>query len=165
MRGLRDNVRGAAALEFALVAPIFLLVLFASFEVGFMTWNYTLATSAAEAVADYLRQSRVAQTTITDTGVRAAACTGFGATGTACSAAKLKIALYDATNPVAVAIPTPTLIENTTVGTTTGDAYIVAVGYEWGVVMPTAKLILPNDGTRAQVQARTYALLLERPID
>lgn len=69
--GIGRNSRGASAVEFALLAPVFFGLLFGVFEVGIYMQNYSamrsLASDAARfAAVEYQKKNQVSATTIED---------------------------------------------------------------------------------------------------
>ena len=162
---VRRNRRGAAIPEFALLLPIYIVLLLMFFELGFVALYQSSMSSASDAVARYLRDQRVQKLIPTTVGMRDAACNAPKLVSISCDAAVMKIALYDATNLVSNPVTPPVIIDNLAPAVLTNDAYNVAMGYEWSSPWPTARLILPTSGGRTQVQIFNYALLAERPMD
>ena len=163
---------GATAIEFALVAPLFFLFLFAIFEIALIVLFSSLLNDGARSAANYLREQTmqcVRQgtgncTQATIAGMRAAACNEVSMGGMSCSADRLKLSVHNADDLVAKPVSVSTLIDEQAIGLNTARAYIIAIGYEWPFSLPTSRLLLPSSGDRVQLQARVYATTAERAL-
>ncbi len=164
------NVEGVAAIEFAFVAPLFFLFIFSILEIALVVLYSALLNDAALAVSKYLRdesmkcvrQNTSNCTAATTAGMREAACGSIAMGGMSCS--QLKLAIYDADDPVAKPIPPWDLIDDVAMKLQNSRRYIIAVGYEWPFVLPTSRLLLPNMGDRIQLQSRVFSTTAEKAL-
>lgn len=157
---------GATALEFALIAPVFFLLIWGILEICLLVWFTTQLTEGAEAGTAYMRQQRLAGATTTDTGLRDAICASISSGGLSCDAAKLKIGVYYAGVPVGGSYGVPAITDNVSDPRNfSGGQYILALGYNWGISLPTSKLLVPQGPDGSQLQARVYTVLAERAWD
>lgn len=171
LRALRRTVNrfrrdrsGVSAIEFALIAPVFLFFLFGTFEVTLSAWYGSVLYESADRGARYMREERMERRTVSASGLRSAICAFSSKGGMPCDESKLKIALYVADDPVAKPIVIPQIIDNVT-PSLTARTYVLAVAFEWPFALPTSKLLLRSNGTRVQVLVRTFVTPDERPIE
>lgn len=163
---LKSSRSGATAIEFALVGPVFLMMIFGTFEVGLISLYSTMLDEGADAGATYMRDIRVfnKKTVYSDQDLRKAVCDAISATSMSCSEDQLKIAVYYAGEPITRPMNIPDIIENkSALWRGWGGSYVIAVAYEWRTYFPTTSLLMKTRGDRAQFQARTYAVPAERP--
>ena len=158
---LRGNYCGAAALEFALVAPLYLLLVSASLEIGLASWFANGLDDGATRIGNYLRDQAMLREPATEAGLREAACETIASDGLNC--ANLKIAIFNADDPVNRPITVPTIIDDT-IPAFDARGYVIALGYEWRFFLPTTKLLMIHNGDRTQIQARTFVSVAERAI-
>ncbi|MEO5807414.1 TadE/TadG family type IV pilus assembly protein [Devosia sp.] len=161
---LRLNESGAAAVEFALIVPIFLYVIFGILELGLALLYSMMLSHATDRGVDYLVTQRMNRTTPTEAGLRAAVCSGLTATPMSCSDTVLKIAVIYAGAPPAGGGLITYPIQNTWDATVTGTRtqFYLAVGYNWQFSFPTTVYVLPFAGSDAQIQAASLAFLGEQ---
>ena len=62
--GVRRRQRGAAAVEFALVAPLFLVMMFSLFEIGWFFFSTSIVDASASAAARLVRTGQVQRWTV-----------------------------------------------------------------------------------------------------
>lgn len=184
-RGLVRDARGAAAIEFAFVAPLYFLLVIGIAELALMTWFSGILSDGAAQAGQYLRdeamnctrqgsapdptkpwtpQGGTNCTGATIAGMRTAICQAVAMGGVSCQAAKLKLAVYPADNPIARPIPNPILVDEAVTDLKASRAYVIALGYEWPFALPTTRLLLPRQGDRTQIQARTFVSTSERAL-
>lgn len=170
-RVIRDE-RGVTAIEFAFVAPAFLLFMFAILDIALIVLFSSLLNDGAHGAAEYLRdqtmqcvrQGNANCTQATVTGMRAAACKEISMGGMSCDPSTLKLAVYNADDLVAKPVSSTTMIDERAIALNSARAYIIALGYEWTFPLPTSRLLLPSSGDRTQVQAHVYATTAERAL-
>jgi hypothetical protein len=153
---------GVTAVEFALLLPVFLLLVFGILEIGLALIYVTLISFGADKGIAYLIDQRQNYETITEPGLRTAVCSAFAGTPLTCDE-RLKIALINADDPTptSVAVPRPiTDVWDSEDGL--GGQYLLAIGYNWTFIFPTTKYVLPYAGPEAQIQAVNMAVLAER---
>jgi hypothetical protein len=175
-RWARDE-RGVAAIEFAFVAPVFLMFIFGILEIAFIVLQSSLLNDAGQAAGVYLRNEAMSCTrkgkpgdpdfnctAASQVGVRQAVCNAVKIGGMSCDVTRLKVAVYSADdlskNPVTI----PEMIEDRRGGVKASRSYVIALGYEWGFGLPTAKLLLTTSGDRTQLQARVFVTTVERAL-
>lgn len=62
--GVRRRQRGAAAVEFALVAPVFLVMMFSLFEIGWFFFSTSIVDASASTAARLVRTGQVQRWTV-----------------------------------------------------------------------------------------------------
>lgn len=158
---LRRSRSGATAVEFALVAPLYFLILCGIIEVGLMTWFTSSLNDGASQVGNFLREKEMNRQTPTESEIRTVACDAVKLSNLKC--ANLKIAIYPAYPTSSTAVAEPKIIDNFTTPLNQ-RGYIIAFGYEWGFSFPSTKLLMVRDGDRVQVQSRIFVSVPERTI-
>jgi len=63
-KGARRGQRGAAAVEFALVAPVFLIMMFSLFEIGWFFFSTSVVDASASTAARLVRTGQVQRWTV-----------------------------------------------------------------------------------------------------
>lgn len=161
-RRFHRNTKATTVIEFALLAPIYLLLIFGILEIGLALLFSQMLAVAADRGADYLIQERQAYRTPTATGLRSAMCEVLGGTPVSCTADKLKLTLMniDALTASSMTITRP--IDNRFDNAATGALYMLAAGYTWGFVFPSTILVLPFSGPDAQMQSVELIVMAER---
>lgn len=166
------DTRGATAIEFAFVAPVFFLFLFAMFEIALIVWFQSVLNDGAYQGANYLRNETMSCTrqgsstnnctAATVAGLRNTICQNVGPGGISCD--RLKLAAYSADDLLAHPVTTAAMIDDVAIDLKTSRAYIIALGYEWPFGLPTSRLLLASSGSRVQLQARVYATTAEKSL-
>lgn len=167
---LSDDKSGVAAIEFALVGPMFLMIVFATLEVPIIGWNHEGLSRAAIEVRDYMEDQRNAREPIDHTVMRAKLCEALTTTTMSCAPDKLIMGVYntsDYANKTIVSPAVPEVITREVVSFAKypADSYVIVLAYNWDSVFPTSKLLLPHNSKTVQIQARTLVLLSQRPYD
>lgn len=183
--GFPRDARGVTAVEFAFVAPLYFLLIAGIAELALMTWFSGILNDGTAQAAQYLReetmkcmrqgappdptkpwvsQSNTNCTGATSAGMRNAICNAVSMGGVSCDAARLKLAVHPADNPIARPIPNPILVDETVPDLKASRAYVIALGYEWPFTLPTTRLLLATQGDRSQIQVRTYMSTTERTL-
>ncbi|MDZ7925647.1 MAG: TadE/TadG family type IV pilus assembly protein [Agrobacterium sp.] len=135
----------AAAVETALLLPLFLLLIFGIIEIGLLMLYYLYMSSASNAGVEYLRKAARDGKPATEIALRKAIASHFVA---ATDETNLKIALLpipdDDIAEAAVRIP---IVNDFRPPADTAGQYILAIGYNWDFLMPTTRFLVPgNDG-------------------
>lgn len=163
---------GTTAIEFAFIAPIFLLFLFAILDIALIVLFSSLLNDGARGAGDYLRdqtmqcvrQGTPNCTLATVAGMRSAVCKEVSMGGMSCDASRLKLAVYDADDLVARPVDDAGIIDEKAISLNSARSYIIALGYEWPFPLPTSRILLQSSGDRIQLQARVYATTAERAL-
>lgn len=154
---------GATAVEFAILLPAFLFLIFGILEIGLVVLCSIVLNAGAYRGIDYLVGQRQNYQSITDSGLRDAVCLGLAGAPLSCSADFLQIALINIDTPSAKSSAVPKPIVNTfDKATATGSTYFLAIGYNWQFMLPTTGYVLPFSGPSAQIQVVQIAVLSER---
>lgn len=156
------NSKAATAIEFALLAPVYLVLIFGILELGLALLFSLFLAMSADRGADYLIQERQAYRTPTAAGLRSAMCSVLQGTPMSCSEDALKISLMniDALTTGSMTITRP--IGNRFDSAASGALYMLAAGYSWGFVFPSTILVLPFSGPNAQMQSVELIVMTER---
>jgi len=155
------NQAGVTALEFALLAPVYLFLLFGILEICFVLLFSMMLSWGADRAVEYLEQGRQNYRGITSAGLRQALCNAFDHLPVSCDASHLKIALINQDDPTksTSAISDPVVDR---FDAPNGGVYILALGYEWNFMFPTTGYVLPYAGPDVQIKTVNIAVLAER---
>jgi hypothetical protein len=161
---------GATAIEFAIIAPVFFLLIYGIVEICLMVFFQSMLIEGAEAGTEYMRERRLSAQAITDAGLREAICDAISIGGMSCTAGKLKVAPFYAGVPNRNGdFGVPDIIENRVEprlgGRAPGGQFILALGYNWGISLPSSSLLLPQGDDGSQIQAHVYTVVTERVWD
>jgi Flp pilus assembly protein TadG len=160
---LRKSTDATAAVEFAILLPVFLFLIFGILEIGLAVLCFIVLNAGVYRGIDYLVAQRQTYQSITDSGLRDAICLGLAGAPLSCGADSLKIALVNIDSPSAKSAAVPRPIVNAFDKTTaTGSTYFLALGYNWQFTLPTSGYVLPFSGPSAQIQVVQIAVLSER---
>lgn len=158
---LYKDQRAATALEFALLLPAYLCIIFAIFEICFVVLLNMMLDWSVDAATRYMEVSRQNYETVTEAGVRGSICGALRLLPVDCDESSLKIALVSQDDATSEEAEVPYPVVNR-FDDPDGGIYILAVGYSWPFVLPSTWLALPFAGASAQVQSSSVTVLAER---
>ena len=142
IKAWHSDRKGSTSIEFAIVAPMVLMILFFIFEFSFMMLGNSAVQRSASRAAEAIRLDSAASFTVED--IRNAACSGVFM-AFACNASSMKITV----NPLDVPLPPGTDYQRSTVR---GLPDVVRVEMEWPQLLVVSGLALSAaNGKRAMV--------------
>lgn len=140
---------GSVAVEFAIIGPIFIILIAGIIEIGIVLLFNLYLNAATNSGVEYLRKSQINRVAITSTGLRDAI---SRAMPVELDRKKLHVSLVPIPNAdltkVVVAFP----VGDSFSLSTTGD-YLLQVGYDWSALSPVTKYLVPNASGKIQLQA------------
>ncbi|MCZ7464038.1 TadE/TadG family type IV pilus assembly protein [Rhizobium rhizogenes] len=152
--------QAAAAIEVALLLPVFLMFIFGILEVGLLLLYHLYLSTASSAGVEYLRKAMMQRQQITELDLRLAVASNF-IVGT--DAGNLKIALTPIQDEDIAAAPVSFPITNKfQAPTSSAGQYILAVGYTWDFFMPTTRFLVPTTGDIRQLKNISLAITAVR---
>lgn len=158
-RNYLKNTRGATALEFALLFPVFVFILFGIVEIGAVLLFNLILTDGAKAGVDYLLDARMNHEVPTEGGLRDAVQSALLFDLGSDRLAIELVPIPDARIAEAkIAYPVEDSIRfDEGVG-----QYVLMVGYDWNVSLPTTRYLVPSVGGRTQLTTTQLAIVAVR---
>jgi len=166
-RRLRDlfgpfaaDIRAASAIEFALLLPIYFVLIFGTIEVSLALFFSLNMSTAASAGAEYLRKAAASRTVVSKVDFRDIIASNFLLPTTE---ENMKISLTAIADADLAASPVKFPIENSfeTPSAAAGQ-YLLALGYEWKFILPTTHLLFSGSGKNPQLQNVSLAITAVR---
>lgn len=148
-RLLHDR-QGAYAVEYALLAPMFLLLVLAILEIGIVLLYMINLSSATEDAAEYIRTSAINRTEVTETELRDIISSNllFGF-----KEERLHVNLVDVPdNDYARITPSFPISDGFDKPDRSTKQMILSVGYDWESFMPASSYVVSYKGDRTQLQ-------------
>ncbi|MDH0613362.1 MULTISPECIES: TadE/TadG family type IV pilus assembly protein [unclassified Agrobacterium] len=152
--------QAAAAVEVAILMPVFLILIFGILEIGLLLLYHLYLSTASNAGIAYLRKASTQREQVTADALRRAIADNFiGAADTE----TLKITLAPIADEDIAATPISFPIVNRfQAPSSSAGQYILAVGYNWDFIMPTTHLLVPKSGGIRQLQNVSLAVTAVR---
>ncbi|MBG0507641.1 pilus assembly protein [Agrobacterium sp. MOPV5] len=150
------NIQAASAVEFALLAPVYILLIFGTIEVSLALFFSLNMSTAAYSGAEYLRKAAANRTVVTEVDFRKVIASGFLLPTTE---EDMKISLIAIADADLAASPVTFPIENRfeTPSAAAGQ-YLLALGYNWKFILPTTHLLFSGSGKNPQLQNVSLAI-------
>jgi Flp pilus assembly protein TadG len=150
------DLRAASAVEFALLAPVYILLIFGTIEVSLALFFSLNMSTAAYSGAEYLRRAAANRIVVTEADFRKVIASGFLLPTTQ---EDMKISLVAIADADLAASPVTFPIENRfeTPNAAAGQ-YLLALGYNWKFILPTSHLLFSGSGKSPQLQNVSLAI-------
>jgi Flp pilus assembly protein TadG len=154
--------QGAAAIEFALLAPVFLIMVFGLIEICLVSWTSITLGRALQAGGKYIIDTRQDMQTPVYNTLKQKICDAI--TGTSLSCDNLVVAVYAYDDPTGSPVTLPKPLTDVQPAFT-ADNYVIALGYNWPFSLISTPLLIPKVGGIRQMRRVTYIAAAERPIE
>ncbi|KJF66615.1 TadE/TadG family type IV pilus assembly protein [Rhizobium nepotum] len=160
IRSLAADIRAATAIEFGLLLPVYLLLIFGIIEVSLVLFFSLNMSTAATAGAEYLRKAAAGRTSVTDAEFRQVIASNFLL---ATTEKDLKISLIAIADADLATAPVVFPVENKfEAPSKSAGQYLLALGYDWKFILPTTHLLVPSSGGKPQLQNVSLAITAVR---
>jgi Flp pilus assembly protein TadG len=150
---------GSVALEFGLLAPIFVALVLGILEIALVLLVNLYLTDAANSGVDYLRRSAIDRVSVTDAKLREIIAAHMPIP---LAPDRLKVALVPIENSDLATSPLQYPVVNAFSTSSTAGQYLLQIGYDWPMIVPTTRYLIPYTGNTPQLQTTVIAVTAVR---